>query len=171
MTMNMGSRKEQHHSSLEISNIAYWTIRLMHDNPLLPLVKNPYRLLRAAGLDEMQTEEFSDSRKGNCHEYHHYTKGFYQVIGDTRRNIRSRKISEPKGRRSYRPGEAGTCGSRGGDKDWSGSQRRGRAFPVQNENTHEGRQSPCHCWRYRRSREQGATHRKGQTHERDTLCA
>jgi len=46
--------KKNFHSSLETSSLAYWTIRLMHDNPLLPLVKNPYRLLRAAGLDDMQ---------------------------------------------------------------------------------------------------------------------
>ncbi|MBW2078545.1 MAG: hypothetical protein DRG87_12105 [Deltaproteobacteria bacterium] len=36
------------------STIAYWTIRLMHDNPLLPLVRNPYKLLKAAGLDQGQ---------------------------------------------------------------------------------------------------------------------
>jgi ubiquinone/menaquinone biosynthesis C-methylase UbiE len=52
--MNMESKRKQHYSGLETSTIAYWTIRLMHDNPLLPLVKNPYRLLRAAGLDDMQ---------------------------------------------------------------------------------------------------------------------
>ena len=34
------------------SNIAYWTIRLMHDNPILPLVRNPHKLLKAAGLKE-----------------------------------------------------------------------------------------------------------------------
>ena len=48
------TRKHDFHSSLETSNLAYWTIRLMHDNPILPLVKNPYRLLREAGLDAMQ---------------------------------------------------------------------------------------------------------------------
>lgn len=41
-------------SGLETSNIAYWTIRVMHDNPLLPLVRNPYKLLKAAGLKEGQ---------------------------------------------------------------------------------------------------------------------
>jgi len=41
-------------SSLETSNIAYWTIRLMHDNPLLPLIRNPYKLLKAARLEEGQ---------------------------------------------------------------------------------------------------------------------
>jgi len=39
-------------SGLETSNIAYWTIRLMHDNPILPLVRNPYKLLKAAGLEQ-----------------------------------------------------------------------------------------------------------------------
>jgi ubiquinone/menaquinone biosynthesis C-methylase UbiE len=39
-------------SGLETSNIAYWTIRLMHDNPILPLVRNPYKLLKAAGLED-----------------------------------------------------------------------------------------------------------------------
>ena len=39
-------------SGLETSNIAYWTIRLMHDNPILPLVRNPYKLLKAAGLGD-----------------------------------------------------------------------------------------------------------------------
>jgi ubiquinone/menaquinone biosynthesis C-methylase UbiE len=39
-------------SGLETSNIAYWTIRLMHDNPILPLVRNPYKLLKAAGLKQ-----------------------------------------------------------------------------------------------------------------------
>jgi ubiquinone/menaquinone biosynthesis C-methylase UbiE len=41
-------------SGLETSNIAYWTIRLMHDNPILPFVRNPYKLLKAAGLEEGQ---------------------------------------------------------------------------------------------------------------------
>jgi len=39
-------------SGLETSNIAYWTIRIMHDNPLLPLVRNPFKLLKAAGLEQ-----------------------------------------------------------------------------------------------------------------------
>jgi ubiquinone/menaquinone biosynthesis C-methylase UbiE len=52
--MEETTRKNDFRSSLETSNLAYWTIRLMHDNPILPLVKNPYRLLRAAGLYTMQ---------------------------------------------------------------------------------------------------------------------
>jgi ubiquinone/menaquinone biosynthesis C-methylase UbiE len=52
----MVNRIEQkhHHSSLHASRLAFWMIRLMHDNPLLPLVRNPYKLLRAAGLEEGQ---------------------------------------------------------------------------------------------------------------------
>lgn len=46
--------RRQYRSNLETSNIAYWTIRVMHDNPLLPLVRNPYKLLKAAGLEEGQ---------------------------------------------------------------------------------------------------------------------
>jgi SAM-dependent methyltransferase len=44
--------KKTYRSRFETSNIAYWTIRLMHDNPILPLVRNPYKLLKAAGLEE-----------------------------------------------------------------------------------------------------------------------
>ena len=32
------------------SNFAFRTISLMHDNPLLPIFRNPYRLLKAAGI-------------------------------------------------------------------------------------------------------------------------
>ncbi len=52
--MKVESQKKPHSSSMETSSIAYWTIRLMHDNPLLPLVKNPYRLLTAGGMEDMQ---------------------------------------------------------------------------------------------------------------------
>lgn len=38
--------KERHHHS----NFAFWMITVMHDNPLLPLFRNPYKLLKAAGL-------------------------------------------------------------------------------------------------------------------------
>jgi len=52
----MCSRKnrKKYGSNLETSNIAYWTIRVMHDNPFLPLVRNPNKILRAAGLEESQ---------------------------------------------------------------------------------------------------------------------
>jgi ubiquinone/menaquinone biosynthesis C-methylase UbiE len=52
MCSRRNRRKRQ--SGLETSNIAYWTIRLMHDNPILPLLRNPYRLLKAAGLEKGQ---------------------------------------------------------------------------------------------------------------------
>ena len=48
----MGTAKRHDRSFNHTSNIAYWTIRLMHDNPILPLVRNPYKLLKAAGLEE-----------------------------------------------------------------------------------------------------------------------
>ena len=38
--------KERHHHS----NFAFRIISLMHDNPLLSIFRNPYKLLRAAGL-------------------------------------------------------------------------------------------------------------------------
>ena len=38
--------KERHHHS----NFAFRIISLMHDNPLLPIFRDPYKLLRAAGL-------------------------------------------------------------------------------------------------------------------------
>ena len=42
---------ERHHSdTLHGSGLAFWMISLMHDNPLLPLLKNPYRPLETAGL-------------------------------------------------------------------------------------------------------------------------
>ena len=48
----MGTTKRHGHSFNHTSNMAYWTIRLMHDNPILPLVRNPYKLLKAAGLED-----------------------------------------------------------------------------------------------------------------------
>jgi len=46
--------RRKYRSNLETSNIAYWIIRVMHDNPILPLVRNPYKLLNAAGLKKGQ---------------------------------------------------------------------------------------------------------------------
>jgi ubiquinone/menaquinone biosynthesis C-methylase UbiE len=46
--------RRQRRSGLETSNIAYWMIRIMHDNPILPLVRNPYKFLNAAGLKKGQ---------------------------------------------------------------------------------------------------------------------
>jgi len=50
--MRSKSNRWKGRDGLETSNIAYWTIRIMHDNPILPLVRNPYKLLRAAGLEQ-----------------------------------------------------------------------------------------------------------------------
>jgi ubiquinone/menaquinone biosynthesis C-methylase UbiE len=38
--------EEKHHHS----NFAFWMISVMHDNPLLWIFRNPYKLLKAAGL-------------------------------------------------------------------------------------------------------------------------
>jgi ubiquinone/menaquinone biosynthesis C-methylase UbiE len=46
--------KRNHADSLHESSLAFWMIEFMHDNPLLPLFKNPYRLLEAAGLEPGQ---------------------------------------------------------------------------------------------------------------------
>jgi len=46
--------RRKYRLNLETSNIAYWTIRLMHDNPILALVRNPYKLLHVAGLKKGQ---------------------------------------------------------------------------------------------------------------------
>jgi SAM-dependent methyltransferase len=51
-TMCKRRNRRRDRSGLETANIAYWTIRLMHDNPILPLVRNPYKLLKAAGLEK-----------------------------------------------------------------------------------------------------------------------
>jgi hypothetical protein len=42
----MGATKRHCRSFNHTSNMAYWTIRMMHDNPILPLVRNPYKLLK-----------------------------------------------------------------------------------------------------------------------------
>ncbi len=42
-------KNTEHHS-----NFAFWMITIMHDNPLLPLFRNPYKLLKAAGLKQGQ---------------------------------------------------------------------------------------------------------------------
>lgn len=39
-----------HRRGLHDSRFAFWIITLMHDNPLLPIFKDPYKLLKAAGL-------------------------------------------------------------------------------------------------------------------------
>ncbi len=50
--MRSKSNRWKGRDGLETSNIAYWTIRIMHDNPILPLVRNPHKLLKAAGLEQ-----------------------------------------------------------------------------------------------------------------------
>lgn len=47
-------RQRQHQAGPFMQKVAFWTITLMHDNPLLPLFKNPYKLLKAAGLKKGQ---------------------------------------------------------------------------------------------------------------------
>jgi ubiquinone/menaquinone biosynthesis C-methylase UbiE len=42
--------ERRHSDDLHASGLAFWMISLMHDNPLLPLLKNPYRALEMAGL-------------------------------------------------------------------------------------------------------------------------
>jgi ubiquinone/menaquinone biosynthesis C-methylase UbiE len=47
--------KERHsNSNTHTSRFAFWIIALMHDNPLLPILRNPYKLLEAAGLKRGQ---------------------------------------------------------------------------------------------------------------------
>ena len=48
--MNTKIIKRRHSDDLHASGLAFWMISVMHDNPLLPHLKNPYRLLEAAGL-------------------------------------------------------------------------------------------------------------------------
>ena len=43
--------EERHHSAdSHIPNFAYRIISLLHDNPILPILRNPQRLLKSAGL-------------------------------------------------------------------------------------------------------------------------
>ena len=48
--MNTKIAERCHSDDLHASGLAFWMISVMHDNPLLPHLKNPYRLLEAAGL-------------------------------------------------------------------------------------------------------------------------
>jgi ubiquinone/menaquinone biosynthesis C-methylase UbiE len=47
--MSRKNKEKEHHS-----NFAFWIITIMHDNPLLPLFRNPYKLLESAGLKPNQ---------------------------------------------------------------------------------------------------------------------
>lgn len=46
--------QRRHSGDVHTSRFAFWIIRLMHDNPLLPIFRDPYKLLRAAGLQPSQ---------------------------------------------------------------------------------------------------------------------
>ena len=52
--MRNKTTERQRHTELHASRFAFWTITLMHDNPLLPIFRNPYKLLGAAGLRQSQ---------------------------------------------------------------------------------------------------------------------
>ena len=48
--MNTKIVERRHSDKLHASGLAFWMISVMHDNPLLPHLKNPYRSLETAGL-------------------------------------------------------------------------------------------------------------------------
>jgi len=48
--MNTRNTERHRFDDLHTSGLAFWVMSLMHDNPLLPLLKNPYRALETAGL-------------------------------------------------------------------------------------------------------------------------
>ncbi len=52
----MSNRIKKRHSGSDrhMSNFSFRIISLMHDNPLLPIFRNPYKLLKAAGLKQGQ---------------------------------------------------------------------------------------------------------------------
>jgi ubiquinone/menaquinone biosynthesis C-methylase UbiE len=52
--METASRQRHCYAGPFMQKIAFWTITLMHDNPLLPFFKDPYKLLKAAGLTSGQ---------------------------------------------------------------------------------------------------------------------
>jgi ubiquinone/menaquinone biosynthesis C-methylase UbiE len=52
--MNTKIVQRRHSDDLHASGVAFWMISLMHDNPLLPHLKNPYRSLETAGLKSGQ---------------------------------------------------------------------------------------------------------------------
>jgi len=52
--MSTISNRKNQFDKLHTSGLAFWMISLMHDNPLLPHLKNPRRLLEAAGLSQGQ---------------------------------------------------------------------------------------------------------------------
>jgi ubiquinone/menaquinone biosynthesis C-methylase UbiE len=50
LTMNAIFKRRNRVDDLHASGLAFWMINLMHDNPLVSVLKNPYRLLKSAGL-------------------------------------------------------------------------------------------------------------------------
>jgi ubiquinone/menaquinone biosynthesis C-methylase UbiE len=52
--METKSRQRYRHGGTFMQKVAFGTITLMHDNPLLPFFKDPYKLLKAAGLQRGQ---------------------------------------------------------------------------------------------------------------------
>ncbi|MBN1573358.1 MAG: class I SAM-dependent methyltransferase [Deltaproteobacteria bacterium] len=52
--MNSIRGERGHRPGRLASSLAFWTITLMHDNPLLPFLKDPYRQLSEAGLEPGQ---------------------------------------------------------------------------------------------------------------------
>ena len=46
--------RKNENPSLYVSKLTYWMITLVHDNPLLPIFKNPYKILESAGLKKGQ---------------------------------------------------------------------------------------------------------------------
>ena len=48
--MRNKTTERQRRTELHASRFVSWTITLIHDNPLLPILRNPYKLLTAAGL-------------------------------------------------------------------------------------------------------------------------
>jgi len=48
--MNNKIVERRHSEDLHASGLAFWMISIMHDNPLLPHLKDPYRSLETAGL-------------------------------------------------------------------------------------------------------------------------
>ncbi|MCK4475789.1 MAG: class I SAM-dependent methyltransferase [Methanophagales archaeon] len=50
MSNRIKNKKRHCHPDRHMSNFSFKIISLMHDNPLLPIFRNSYRLLKAAGL-------------------------------------------------------------------------------------------------------------------------
>jgi ubiquinone/menaquinone biosynthesis C-methylase UbiE len=53
--MHYEKKETSKNYSLETSRFAYWVILMIHENPLLQLLRKPNKLLKAAGIKEDQT--------------------------------------------------------------------------------------------------------------------